>query len=158
MNTHHARHMQGFTIIELVLTIVITATLAAIAIPRFFTTTAFDQRGFNDEVINALRYAQSYAQRTRCNTRVQITTSGYQLFRPANRVSCQSMNSGDFTTALSHPVNTTIAFAGSAPSGITLSVHNIIYTSLGSANTSQDISVGSATIRVEATTGYTHSL
>lgn len=51
----------GFTVVELVVTLVIVGILAAIALPRFQDNTAFTQRGFYDEVKAALRYAQKLA-------------------------------------------------------------------------------------------------
>lgn len=149
---------RGFTLVELVLTLIIAGAIAAIAIPRFFTTTSFEQRGYSDELVNALRYAQGYAVRTRCNTRVQISAGGYQLFRPASRSNCQSTNSADLATAITHPVNSNEAFQRNAPNGITLTNTSVIYTSLGGTTSTQQISIGSQQIRIEAATGYVHRL
>lgn len=53
--------MSGFTIVELVIIIVIMGILAAMAAPRFFDRNVFDSRGFYDQVITTLRYAQKAA-------------------------------------------------------------------------------------------------
>lgn len=51
----------GFTAVEIITTIVILGVLAFMAAPRFFDRTAFENRGFYDQVISTLRYAQKAA-------------------------------------------------------------------------------------------------
>ncbi len=50
----------GFTLVELVVTLIVVAILAVIAIPRLNTRT-FDTVGFYQEVISSMRYAQKEA-------------------------------------------------------------------------------------------------
>lgn len=52
---------KGFTTIELITIMVIAGILAATVIPRFFDRNTFDSRGFYDQVISTLRYAQKAA-------------------------------------------------------------------------------------------------
>lgn len=51
----------GFTMVELIVTIMIVGILAAVAGPRFFEIDAFRARGFYDEALAALHYAQKTA-------------------------------------------------------------------------------------------------
>lgn len=51
----------GFTLVELVATILLIGILVATVVPRFFGTHGFEERGFYDEAKAALRYAQKTA-------------------------------------------------------------------------------------------------
>lgn len=55
------RTMRGFTMVELIAVIVIVGILALVAGPRFFDRGLYDSRGFYDQVISTLRYAQKEA-------------------------------------------------------------------------------------------------
>jgi len=62
---------RGFTLIELIMVIVMLGVLAVVAAPRIFNRVDFDARGFHDETLALLRYAQKTAiaqRRTVCVT------------------------------------------------------------------------------------------
>lgn len=52
---------RGFTLIELIMVIVLMGVLAVFAAPRLFNTDDFNARGFHDENLAFLRYAQKTA-------------------------------------------------------------------------------------------------
>lgn len=51
----------GFTLVELVTTIVVLGIIAVVAFPRFAATNTFDSRGFYDRATATVRYAQKLA-------------------------------------------------------------------------------------------------
>lgn len=56
-----AAFQRGFTMTELITVIVIVGIMAAMVAPRFFDRKIFDSRGFYDQTISTLRYAQKTA-------------------------------------------------------------------------------------------------
>lgn len=55
------KRLHGFTMVEMVAVIAIVGILAVMLAPRFFDRYAFERRGFYDQVISTLRYAQKAA-------------------------------------------------------------------------------------------------
>lgn len=66
-----AQNLRGFTLIELIMVIVMLGVLSVFVAPRMFDSQDFYARGFHDETMAYLRYAQKTAiaqRRTVCVT------------------------------------------------------------------------------------------
>lgn len=57
----YRQDQQGFTLVELITIMVLIGILATVALPRFFDNDVFQARGFGDQVLSTLRYAQKTA-------------------------------------------------------------------------------------------------
>jgi MSHA pilin protein MshC len=155
----HSRRPNGFTLVELIATLIIIALIAVVGGSRFFDINVFRASGFYDETISAVRYAQKLAVETHCEVRVNITATGYALFSAANAAGC---GSGTYNTPVADPSGNAANFARTAPSGVTLApATNIIFAPDGSAALTPDpitINVGSHSLRVYGETGFVQRL
>lgn len=147
---------KGFTLVELIATLIIIALIAAVTGPLFFNVSAFRESGFFDETISSMRYAQKLAVATGCTVRVQITTGGFTLLRPAGVATC---NTGPYATAVIDPTGNAPTFTRTAQSGVTLSTTpptpNIDFAADGTASADVVVSVGAShSLRVWSGTGF----
>ena len=152
----------GITLIELVTVILITGILAIIAVPRFFSRTAFDASGYFQTTIAAVRYAQKLALASDCDIRVTINSSGFQLHQWNNGTAC--------TAGVSAPMDvsrpgSSDAFAEAPPEGVSITGTLSLYfdgigrphdagsgTLLGSP---VSVTIGGRALTIENETGYT---
>lgn len=137
----------GFTVVELITVIVLVGILAAVAAPRFFDRGIFDSRGFHDQAIAALRYAQKSAIAQHRFVCVAITANNITLTQGATNACGSPL--ADPSGAASYSI--------SAPSDVTIGAASFSFDSLGTPSAAQSIAVsGAATITVERETGYVH--
>lgn len=69
----------GFTLVELVMTMIVVGILAVAVLPRFVDVGVFEARGFRDETLSLLRYAQKSAVAQRRTVCVAVNTTGITL-------------------------------------------------------------------------------
>lgn len=147
---------RGFTIVELVVTLVLIGIVGAIGSSIFFSREDFGERGFFDEVISAMRYAQKTAVASCSPVRVNVNNNTYTLFRANAPGNCSNPCTVVATgTAVTNPVDPTRNFTGTAPDGITITPNaNIVFCSAGTASASQVFNIGGRQITVSAATGF----
>ena len=143
---------------ELITVIVVLGILAAVAAPRFFDRGTFDSRGFYDQTISTLRYAQKAAISQRRLVCVTFpSTSRIVLRTTANFADADCNTNG---RDLQNPSGTYPAgqttYTVDAPSGVVLSgAAAFNFDALGRTNRPvAQIAVGSYTINVDQETGY----
>ena len=159
-----SRRSFGFTLVELIAVMVIMGVLSAIAIPKFFERSVFDDNGFHDQVIAALRYAQKEAVAQHGFACVAFTlnsvtltigtvnTCGTTLINPAGGGAYVIQSSHSAFSTL--PSNFNFDCLG-IPRTYGMGTCNDI---LGVLSSAQTVQVQNTTaITVEMETGYVHS-
>lgn len=145
----HLPAEEGFTLVELTVTIVIVVVLAATVAPRFYDIDVFQTRGFADQVQVTLRYAQKVAIAQRRYVCAAFTASPDRLALTIGATSACG-------TALNLPAGSVNYI--DAPSGVSFSMTpaSVNFDALGRPNAAASAIVGTNTITVEAETGYVH--
>ncbi len=137
---------KGFTLVELVMVVVILGIVSITAAPKFMDNSVFQSRGFTDQVLATLRYAQKSAIAQHQNVCVSLTTTSVTL----------TINA---TCSLPLYLPDRQSNSLTAPTGITLSstTMSLTFNALGQG-TAATITISGVTspIIVEAETGYVH--
>jgi MSHA pilin protein MshC len=138
------RFAGGFSLMELVVTIVIAGILAAIAIPQF-NRTETDAAWYYEQVRSAVRFAQRTAVAQRRQVFV-VMEAGPQL------ALCYADPCGTRVTELS----TGQAYQLVAPAGVGLAISAtpLSFNGLGQPSSAATVTVGARVITVNAETGY----
>jgi MSHA pilin protein MshC len=154
----------GFTMVELIMTMVIVGILAAVVAPRFFNNNVFQSRGFADQAQASLRYAQKIAIAQHRNVCVTFTLPAPSTITlmidsdtPPNGT-CNLAPAGNLQSPTGDP-----SYVITAPPGVAFGIApapvDFSFNALGApTNAPQTISIIGATngITIEAVTGYVH--
>lgn len=158
--------VRGFTLIEVIVVIVMLGTLAVIAAPRMFSSTDFYARGFHDETLALLRYAQktAIAQRRMVCVAFSAPAPATAILSIASATGadvCKTPLSGPNKSCDGGPTGciTARADVSYSTSPLSLSFNGLGQPSAPSSTTIQVASSGVAiasAVTVEAEIGYVH--
>lgn len=149
----------GFSLVELVATLIVIGILAAFAVPRFVDRTGFESRGFYDQAQGLVRYAQKIAIAQR-----QSAPKG-PLYVVIAATSISICYDAACAAAVTDPISGA-ALVLNAPAGVTLApVTTFSFAGSGAPSTAAQLAINvnstgvgdiNRTFYVEALTGYVH--
>lgn len=150
----------GFTLIELIVVVILLSVVSIFVAPRAFNSHEFNARGFHDETLSFLRYAQKTAIAQRRTVCVSFTANSAAL-----AIASVSASS-DCATALIGPTGQSPAVLNARrgavydpqPTDFRFNGLGQPINALGSAVPTQTLHVTgtSLSIMVESVTGYVH--
>jgi MSHA pilin protein MshC len=143
---------RGFTLIELITTMILVGILAFVALPRMDLLRGWDEIGYRDRVKSTLEYARKSAVAQRRLVRVTIAGSGLTV---EAQVQTPEGEGTAGWVALNLPGDSINSFA--APGVVSLTPANdvVIFDALGRPDAAKAFTVtGGGTINIEAETGH----
>jgi MSHA pilin protein MshC len=148
----------GFSLVELISVIVLLGVLGIVAFGRFTGQNLFVARGFFDDTVTAVRFAQKFAISSGCDVRVITTANSYQL---RQSTTCTADN---FSNPVANPANRSNNYQNlDIPAGFALTAGNITFDARGRREgVTSDFSLSdgstSYSFRVHAGTGLVEVL
>ena len=139
-----ANKKRGFTLVEMVLTLVILGVLAAVSLPKFFNRSTFDERYYHDDLISAARYAQRLATGSGCAVRLSVSGTGFSMVQDSN---CD-LSSPTYDLTVNRPSDSEAFSNTDVPDGLTITSSEPVFIFLpqGGAVDSSNANIGNATI------------
>lgn len=134
MSIAERNHFSGFSLIELLVVILLLGILSVFAVGRLFDQNQFAARGFFDDTVNAVRFAQKLAVSSGCDVRVSLSSTGYVLNQRQD-----TCTTGTFTQAVPNPANRGNSYQNDKAAGLSVPAVNITFDARGL--TSSDVTV-----------------
>lgn len=146
------KSINGFTLVELIVVIILAGIIAAYAIPRL-NLDGFRAQGFEQQATAAIRYGQKQAIGSGCNINVSISTSACTVqYGAPVETGCAAAS-----TSLVNPASGQNNFCNSSipDSGAVLPA-SVQFDRIGRPSGSLSINFGTATITIEPETGFAY--
>ncbi|MCP4765356.1 MAG: type II secretion system protein [Gammaproteobacteria bacterium] len=116
----------GFTLIEMLSVVILLGILGVVALGRIGGPSQSAARGFYDDTVTAVSFAQKFAISSGCDVRVVTTASSYALFQSSG------CNNDNFANAVLNPANRSSNYANAnIPNGFTLTTGAITFDARG---------------------------
>ena len=116
----------GFSLIEMLTVVILLGIIGVVALGRLGGQSGTEARGFFDDTVAAVRFAQKLAVSNGCDVRVVTTVGSYAVFWQS------SCTAGGFSSAVPNPANRGLDYQGvDIPTGYTLTAGNITFNSRG---------------------------
>lgn len=137
---------------------VIIGILAAVLLPKWGGSSGFDERGFRDQMVAGLRYAQKSAIASRRTVCASFSASPAQVsFRISTAYPAADCTTG---SALIGPTSSALVVTATGNTSFAALPASIIFDAAGRPGSGATINVSglpaSLAITVEAETGYVH--
>ena len=116
----------GFSLIELLAVIILLGILGVYALGRLSGPDGFAARGFFDDTVTAVRFAQKLAISSGCDVRVILNNDSYELRQSS------SCTADDFTVPVVNPADRGRLYENNnIPDGFTLTAGTITFDARG---------------------------
>jgi len=147
------RKAGGFTLVELIVTLIIVGILAAFIMPRFFERGGFEARGFFDQTQAVIRYAQKTAIAQRRAIFVSVAANNVRA--------CFAAACADADLIPDPSGQNAAGLSVDAPSGVTITagMGNFSFNAQGKPTPDNQLTItlnDSRNIIIERETGYVH--
>ena len=145
------RSANGFTLVELIMTLIVVGILAVAVLPRFADKSFFEARGFRDETLSLLRYAQKSAVAQRRTVCVDVKADGTGLDL---RIDTTAVADGVCDASLLPPT-TPRGSSGGGLAGTGFSTFSFLASGATSGTGTLKLTLADAAeIKIDAATGY----
>jgi MSHA pilin protein MshC len=147
------RCARGYSLIELVTSLIIVSILGAVISPKMFSNQPFQARGYAVEIAAAVRYTQAVAVSSGCDASITINAAGYQALQRAAVGNTCAAAGGWVTPVLRFDGD---PLSGSAPGAVgTAPAHQFVFDATGRVinGTPPALAIGPFTLTVDAGSG-----